>query len=124
MRTSNKLLIATASVFGLYVAYFLWGVMTWPVATVANHSSETLRHVVLAGDGYTNEFGDIAPHQSATRRIGAHGMAKIELSFTTASGEVKAGEVADLQEAGGYKAFIAVDGKLQVTFAYAKFKGY
>lgn len=115
---------AIAALFVAYAAYFIASISKLPVVTVENGSGETLRDVVLSGDGVSERIGAIGPHQSVARVVHAHGEVHLEIRFRAASGEVQAKDLAYLEESGGYTARIAIDGRLQVSGSYSQFKGY
>jgi len=124
MRASTKLLIATLALASGYAGYFCYHVLKPPVVEITNSSGKRLSNVVVVGDKFSERFEGIEPHQTLSRVVDGRGQAKLEISFTVDSREIRAGETADIEPAGAYVAHITVDDKLRVLFAYSHFIGY
>lgn len=94
-----------------------------PFIIVRNQSGQTLSNVVVAGSGFSEKVGILAPGGEHRLRVRPQGETGVRLTFETGSQRVDSGSQGYFEPGGGYRvtATVATNLSVSVTEELRKF---
>ncbi len=123
----NRSIASQAAAFlravALSCAATLAGCSPAPVVTIANQAPVGLANVVVSGTGFSRSVGNIAPGAQAVVAVSPRGESGLRIAFDAAGRHIESGDLAYLENNGGYRVAVTVAPDLRVA-AHTEIKGY